>query len=1835
MSESDGSGSREASSEEGDYANEEFLAMSSSLVGGTEIAAPTDAELGTNEEVMNAPDEPLNDTSYAQDTFVAMSTENSTLMAMEDEPSAVLGDMEAHDDHYPEMNDQFAGISMDASIIAADDADGGTAPAPALVPADENDEADADGDEDCGSTSAIFDGIDDHHDVLLHQEQAVVHEDLLSHGDDDDESLVLPQLEEEDKPEDKPIDKPIEADGRIKKSRSNNDDEEIDDRPPTSDHRAVHQRPSSHSLKSASVQQAAAPSNKRDASEVAIVAPTAAELTARTIASSSSWLQLYGDVQQHLASAYTGSQQTVKIPDTIIFHRMKAIQWYHTGPAGHGVEEGKKALGADGNIEVDKVFRYFCEASKGKSIVASMLWYGEPATAPHAFGNLKISHLTEEDLRNLLMYNNAKDAIVPAYWILQGFVGGGKSGHVATIVSENLGSLKNFELMQWKNKHLLRVHPKVQESCLTVESADSTHVKSSSVKNEQTSAAVADVSNIALRCMTLGGLPTKSVVGLKFFFQVDKHDTLWLLWCDVPSIKEPSRSIFKDYSPEAMTGGGPASPPLMPGSVEAIQEEKCRLAVAADALRKQIHEQTKKEQVRLADEKASQQLPVNLDEWESAWQAVNEGKAPVLAAPLHDQLKAHPPTESTKGSLPLMKGEAPEANFRGGKRQSRRKPLSEEQRQADRQAKVQARKARLMFNSERIQMLKLPKKSSIKPLPSAVRMAQRLADQRGPFAGYNYVGSADSNSNSKPQTHLSAASSWVEPAAVKIAAEHAQLRLRLLMKVDEVADSHSHSHSHSQQPRPPRPPSGRPVSSTSSRVAKGRLVKGAGTGPDTGAGAGAGAGAGVGAPQKFATANAASGTREGGGGGGGGGGGEAEDDETTQKKIHRSQPPKPDELSMNKKAKSASMLSAVPLPPPMRLPPPRPIFGPKAEGRDLVAAMFCKRVNAFAKQDRAKAVEASKKLRPPPPGHADDLMDIVGDLVSRTSDRMILLLSRSSTAARVHKHLLMEEERLQMAQTNAASATGRMALPRLLDMDEDDEEDGGSKKMVADIVSAVNKSHAAASVGGGSSGRSSHANIGEGEGEGGGGGGGGGPSERVSEGATNRNHTLHMPRTTDFVYKRKDKHDDTDGHAPSIKQSPRIHGGNTTHTHTHAHVHAHAHTHVDAQKPEADEDTSSEVSFLQLVKLMSCVPNHRPVEELCTVLLWLLASGGSDDSGGGDGSPPIDVDRATSLTDAFAQFVRHTTACSRHITKVAVDRGPTSEKEAKLKWRCAMSLRSWYVERQRRRLLDAATIQVEQRGLHNSFARSKSGRFSFGEKLKKTDEASDESKAGDKVGERVGDQSPWVDILHRPIKRGRHVTAAGVKLPAPPTDGTPGKGGLDGRSVASVADSATSAGSRHTPRAPSLVLKLGRPVSAGVIRRLGNHSSFARAGLSHDGEDTGRPESEGGAGTGRGGAEEPDQLRVFTTRVHIGLDTFVAATGMGGEEDDVEVDDDEEGKGRRGRRRYTVPTAAAGQAMGTGPTLHWQSGIVARAPHEVENAYQEISKSLIPLASSQGNAFAPSPNGDDDGDDEGGGNDYEMNSTAGEMSGGDTPESRRGSSPASPAKSVTSFSEVSRVTDTSGGASGSASAGGRSVGTHPHHSFQSPSAPRLRPGVHSVQQQTMDQNERMFHKLAPPLNARQRFLVVAALLSDVARSIVLGVSVLVKHAGAGHVITYRDLEIVLGAPCVAIVGRPALAKLLAWLQANIRSDINFKVASQTYTDTGLQRLFAFWPQLVVEVVSTPEEEEDGPDSPLYPPSAEASMVPALCNVRLMWLDRHWTSRLFREPDEFTPSINQV
>jgi hypothetical protein len=169
----------------------------------------------------------------------------------------------------------------------------------------------------------------------------------------------------------------------------------------------------------------------------------------------------------------------------------------------------------------------------------------------------------------------------------------------------------------------------------------------------------------------------------------------------------------------------------------------------------------------------------------------------------------------------------------------------------------------------------------------------------------------------------------------------------------------------------------------------------------------------------------------------------------------------------------------------------------------------------------------------------------------------------------------------------------------------------------------------------------------------------------------------------------------------------------------------------------------------------------------------------------------------------------------------------------------------------------------------------------------------------------------------------------------------------------------------------------------------------------------------------------------------------------------------------------------------------------------------------------------------------------------------------------------------------------------------------------------------------------------------------------LSVSVLLKHTSAGHEIKYKDLEVLFGLPLAAIIGKPALSNLLQWLKANRRSDVNFKLANQTYTELALQKIYAFWPQLVVSVASADDKHQpvapsnqhsDNHSIDIQRKNDEIStfkrdgeegsidhinylkhltMVPAICKVQLIWLDRHSTNRLFRDPDSFQPNVNFI
>lgn len=82
-------------------------------------------------------------------------------------------------------------------------------------------------------------------------------------------------------------------------------------------------------------------------------------------------------------------------------------------------------------------------------------------------------------------------------------------------------------------------------------------------------------------------------------------------------------------------------------------------------------------------------------------------------------------------------------------------------------------------------------------------------------------------------------------------------------------------------------------------------------------------------------------------------------------------------------------------------------------------------------------------------------------------------------------------------------------------------------------------------------------------------------------------------------------------------------------------------------------------------------------------------------------------------------------------------------------------------------------------------------------------------------------------------------------------------------------------------------------------------------------------------------------------------------------------------------------------------------------------------------------------------------------------------------------------------------------------------------------------------------------------------------------SVLCRHAWAGKHVTPADLLALFGEPIVRLIGKKTLAKLLEWLVANRRTDCSFKTGNPTLTDLALQRMFAYWPQLSIQLNPPP------------------------------------------------------
>ena len=120
----------------------------------------------------------------------------------------------------------------------------------------------------------------------------------------------------------------------------------------------------------------------------------------------SSWTLIFRALRDHISSAYTGSEEEIRIPDTIVFNGFSPIHWFYSPPRGFGVFSHSE-------ISPQAIFRTFTK-DVSTEIVATVTWFEKSNPLPF------IGYLNENDLRDLLLKDN--DAL-PKEWILQKFIG--------------------------------------------------------------------------------------------------------------------------------------------------------------------------------------------------------------------------------------------------------------------------------------------------------------------------------------------------------------------------------------------------------------------------------------------------------------------------------------------------------------------------------------------------------------------------------------------------------------------------------------------------------------------------------------------------------------------------------------------------------------------------------------------------------------------------------------------------------------------------------------------------------------------------------------------------------------------------------------------------------------------------------------------------------------------------------------------------------------------------------------------------------------------------------------------------------------------------------------------------------------------------------------------------------------------------------------------------------------------------------------------------------------------------------------------------------------------
>lgn len=127
-----------------------------------------------------------------------------------------------------------------------------------------------------------------------------------------------------------------------------------------------------------------------------------------------------------------------------------------------------------------------------------------------------------------------------------------------------------------------------------------------------------------------------------------------------------------------------------------------------------------------------------------------------------------------------------------------------------------------------------------------------------------------------------------------------------------------------------------------------------------------------------------------------------------------------------------------------------------------------------------------------------------------------------------------------------------------------------------------------------------------------------------------------------------------------------------------------------ASSSNPTEREDGEEAILRVLEFLTCVPNYRPVDESCSIILWLLASDTNTRNKDNEYDEELrnckngietSLNHMVSASGMLGAIRRHHNDIRERLvdlTELQADRGPFKEKRARDRWAIMLSMRHWY-----------------------------------------------------------------------------------------------------------------------------------------------------------------------------------------------------------------------------------------------------------------------------------------------------------------------------------------------------------------------------------------------------------------------------------------------------------------------------------------------------------------------------------------------------------------------------